>query len=206
MIAALHPVPPRRIRVTNCKGNVTFLVLPRGLRGTALAMLLGGLAAGAIFGGLVLLILRHDGLPGTLRAVGAGAVGVAGLCFVTVLVSLALQDAKARASLTLDDDALTVRQSGVFRKTTQHWPRSELRSITAGLHRSRERLGAPFLEPIPVVARVLRIILASGERVVVLGGCGLDAELPWLAAALRESLGMPDIGLVWVADESDGLS
>lgn len=206
MIAAVHQVPPPRIRVTNRKGHATFLVLPRGLRGTALAMLLSGLAAAALFGGLVLLILRHDGLPETLRTVGAAALGVAGLCFVAVLVSLALQEAKARASLTLDDDALTVRQSGVVRETTQRWPRSELRSITAGLQRAWERLGAPFLTPIPVVARVLRIILISGERVVVLGDCGLDAELPWLAAALRESLGMPDIGLVWVADESDGVS
>jgi hypothetical protein len=206
MIAAVQPVPPPRIRVTNRKGHVTFHVLPTGLRGAALAMLLGGLAAGAIFGGLVLLILGHDGMPGNLRTVGGAVVGLAGLCFVTVLVSLALQEARARACLTLDDDALTVRQSGVFQKTTQRWLRSELRSITAGLQRSRERLGAPFLAPIPVVARVLRIILVSGERVVILGGCDLDAELPWLAAALREPLGMPDIGLVWVADESDGLS
>ncbi len=206
MIAIAHPVPPPRIRVTNRKGSATFLVLPKGLRGAALAMLLGGLAAGAIFGGLALLILRNDGLPGNLRTVGAAAMGVAGLCFLTVFVSLALQEAKARASLTLDDNALTVRQAGVFRETMQHWPRSELRSVTAGLQRSRERLGAPFLAPMPVDARVLRIILASGERVVTLSDCGLNAELPWLAAALRESLGMPDIGFVWVADESDGVS
>src|SRR5262245_60189605 len=80
MIATARQVPPPRLRVANRKGRVTFLVLPRGLRGAALAMLLGGLAAAAIFGGLVLFALRDDRLQGNLRIVGAVAMGVAGLC------------------------------------------------------------------------------------------------------------------------------
>jgi len=190
---------PTRIRVDTDRERVTFAVTPAGVSGAACLLLTVGLLGCALLGAGAIVIGLTPSVADDLRAVGIGCTLVAGICVLAVCVWQALQAARARATLTLDGDTLVVREHGPGVGTTHRWSKGELKSIAVGPN----VVGLAPLSMLGPEARgtehVLWVELATGNRVPLLGSCGLGDELPWLAAALSRHLGIPDFTNVWDA-------
>jgi hypothetical protein len=156
-----------------------------------------GLLGCALLGAGAIVIGFMPNMAGDLRAVGIGCALVAGICVLAVCGWQALLAARARATLTLGGDMLVVREDGPGVGTTHKWLRGELKSIAVGPN----VVGLAPLSMLGPEARgtehVLWVELAAGNRVPLLGSCGLGDELPWLAAALSRHLGIPDFTDVW---------
>jgi hypothetical protein len=184
---------PARIRVARDGDRVTYAVAPRGLCGGALGLILVGLrgAGLCVAGGLAL--WHAEARPRDLRGVGLGCALVVAACVLLACGWYALKMARARATITLDGDTLTVWQFVPGESAAYWWPVEEVRSVAAGVC---VFTGPPAFDPLAVAcldARALWVDPRGGAPVAVLGPCGLGDELRWLADALSRRLGVPDL-------------
>jgi hypothetical protein len=147
----------------------------------------------ALLGAVAIVIGLMQGVAADLRAVGIGCALVASTCVLAVCGWEALQAARARATLTVDGDTLVVREYGPGWGTTHRWPRGELKCLAAGFNVVRVRPVSLRFPGARASEHVLWVELATGQRVPLLGSCGLGDELPWLASALSRRLGTPDL-------------
>ena len=195
-VQVTQPIPPR-VRVDTDGDRVTFAVAAAGVRGDARLLLTVGLLGCALLGALALVIGLMQSIAGDLRAVGIGCAIVAGTCLLAVCGWEAIQAARARATLTLDGDTLVVREYGPGWGRTHRWLKGELKSLAVGFNVVRVRAVSIRFPKARGSEHVLWVELATGQRVPLLGSCGLGDELPWLAAALSRHLGIPDFTLGW---------
>ena len=189
---ATQPIPPR-VRVDTDADRLTVAVAPAGMRGDALLLLTVGLLGCALLGAVAVVIGLMQGMAGDLRAVGIGCALVAATCVLAVCGWEALQAARARATLTVDGNALVVREYGPGWGTTHRWPRGELKCLAVGFNVVGVRPVSLRFPKARGSEHVLWVELATGQRVPLLGSCGLGDELPWLASTLSRRLGTPDL-------------
>jgi hypothetical protein len=187
---------PARIRVARDGDRVTYAVAPRGLCGGALGLILVGLlgAGLCVAGGLTL--WHAEARPRDLRAVGLGCALVVATCVLLACAWYAWKMARARATITLDGDTLTVRQFVPGESVAYWWPVEEVKSVAAGV---RVLTDPPASDPAPdpaFEAQALWIEPRDKAAVPVLGACGLGDELRWLAADLSSRLGVLDLTFV----------
>ena len=191
-VQVTQPIPPR-VRVDTDGDRVTFAVAAAGVRGDARLLLTVGLLGCALLGALALVIGLMQSIAGDLRAVGIGCALVAATCVLAVCGWEALQAARARATLTLDGDTLVVREYGPAWGTTHRWLKGELKSLAVGFNVVRVRAVSIRFPKARGSEHVLWVELATGQRVPLLGSCGLGDELPWLASTLSRRLGTLDL-------------
>jgi hypothetical protein len=176
-----------RIVCQEWSGGVTLTVPPAGRdvkeRIWCSLIALGG---AALFGALVHFVFEDTRIYYVFAGLG-GLLGIASLV-----------DAANRACrhvvLTVADDRLMVRQTGLYGVRRQQWPRLRIADLRAGdvldgraisaysRQLARDRTDATY---------ELQIHLRNGEIIRYLDGYG-DAELQWLSTVLRRALRVPE--------------
>jgi hypothetical protein len=165
-----------RIIVAEQGGGVVFMVPPVGFRGSVLALL--------AFGGFYLLwglAIIGQGLAGggalTLRR------GLPLLCnllmpwgFGMMWVGWGLHRAVRRVILSVNDGVLRVEEHQLLGDKVRQWSRDELRTVTAG--------------PMGLFIELQKGGAEAVNDLVRPGGPSREAELRWLAASLRQALGL----------------
>lgn len=178
-------------------GGVRFIVPPAGFRHPDVRRYflyaLGYLAVGLGVGGFLAFIGDDagDAIGGFLPFVwlvpavmGLGAFGG---------VEEAVRRARRHATLSVVGDTFVVRQTNLHRTREREWPRRHIADVRLG-----DTLAGRAISPRTrqaVLDRTdptweLHIRLRGGEVVRLFDGYG-DAELQWLATALRRALGVP---------------
>ncbi|HEX3151884.1 MAG TPA: hypothetical protein VHR66_27680 [Gemmataceae bacterium] len=178
-------------------GGVRFLVPPAGFRHADVRRYflyaLGYLAVGLGVGGFLAFIGDDAGdmIGGVLpfiwlvpAVMGLGAFGG---------VEEAVRRARRHATLSVVGDTLVVRETNLYGTREREWPRRRIVDVCLG-----DTLAGRAINPRTrraVLDRAdptweLHIHLTDGEVVRLFDGYG-DADLQWLATALRRTLGVP---------------
>jgi hypothetical protein len=177
-------------------GGVRFVVPPAGFRHPDVRRYflyaLGYLAVGLGVGGF-LAFMEEDAGNGFAEllsfvwlvpaVMGLGVFGG---------VEEAVRRARRHATLTVTGDGLVVRQTSPYRTRERAWPRRRITEVRLGNTLEGRMIGPRTRQAVLDKADPiweLHIHLTGGELVRLFDGYG-DAELQWLATALRRALGV----------------
>lgn len=177
--------------------GVVFVIPPMGFRHSNVryyALLgLGYLALALVVGGFLCvaddLVRIGNGIDDILQFVWlVPALGVIG--FVGAVEEV-VRRAGRHATLTVTGDRLAVEQTNLYRTRRREWPRSRIGDVRLGSNLEKRRLIGPRTRRMLLdqgdPTWELHVHLRGGERVRLFDGYG-DADLQWLATALRRAL------------------
>jgi len=195
-----RPEPPAGCSITEepLPGGVAFVVRPMAFRHPnvrhyallGLGLLALALAVGGFLSVAADLVRIGNGVDFYLQFVWLVPV-LAGIGFLGGMEEV-VRRAGRHATLTVTGDSLGLVQTNLYRTRRREWPRSSITDVRLGHTLDRRRLVGPrtrrtLLDQTDPTWE-LHIHLRGGELVRLFDGYG-DADLQWLATALRRALG-----------------
>jgi hypothetical protein len=182
-------------------GGVAFVVPPMGFRHPnvrhyvvlGLGLLALGLAVGGFLSVADDLVRIGNGIDGYLQFVWLVPV-LAGIGFVGAVEEV-VRRAGRHATLIVAGDTLAIEQTNLYRTRRCDWPRARIVDVRVGSNLEKRRLIGPRTRRMLLDQAdptwELHVHLTGGELVRLFDGYG-DAELQWLATALRRALGFKE--------------
>jgi hypothetical protein len=179
--------------------GVQFVVPPMGYRHPNVRYYgllgVGYLAIGLVVGGFLYVFdglgQIGNGIDNYLQLVWFAPV-LFGFGFVAAVEEF-IRRAGRHATLTVAGDTLGLQQTNLYRTRRREWPRSRVVDVRVGSILEKRRLIGPRTRRVILDQTdptwELHLHLRGGELIRLFDGYG-DAELQWLATALRRALGM----------------
>jgi hypothetical protein len=178
--------------------GIQFIVPPMGFQHPNVRYYgllgLGYLAIGLVVGGFLYVAdgLGHISIDDFLQLVWLVPV-LFGLGFLAAVEEV-IRRAGRHAMLSVGGNTLRLQQTNLYRTRRCEWPRSRIVDVRVGNNLEKCRLVGPRTQRVILDQTdptwELHIHLRDGELVRLFDGYG-DAELQWLATALRQALRVP---------------